>query len=37
MILVGGKEDQWCEDDLAEWAAAIEEYDSLNSKEHSGS
>jgi hypothetical protein len=37
MILVGGKEDQWSEDDLAEWAAAVEEYDSLNSKEHSGS
>jgi hypothetical protein len=33
MILVGGKEDHWSEEDLAEWDAAIEEYDSLNSKE----
>ena len=35
MILVGGKEDHWSEEDLAEWDAAIEEYDSLNSKEPS--
>ena len=35
MILVGGKEDHWSESDLAEWDAAIEEYDSLNSEEPS--
>ena len=35
MILVGGKEDHWSEADLAEWDAAIEEYDSLNSIEPS--
>jgi hypothetical protein len=35
MILVGGKEDHWSEKDLAEWEAAIEEYDFLNSKEPS--
>ena len=35
MILVGGKEDHWSEEDLAEWGAAIEEYDSLNAKEPS--
>jgi hypothetical protein len=35
MILVGGKEDHWSEFDLAEWDAAIEEYDSLNSEEPS--
>jgi hypothetical protein len=33
MILVDGKEDHWSESDLAEWDAAIEEYDSLNSEE----
>lgn len=35
MILVGGKEDHWSESDLAEWDAAIEDYDSLNSEEPS--
>jgi hypothetical protein len=33
MILVGGKESHSSEADLAEWDAAIEEYDSLNSEE----
>jgi hypothetical protein len=28
MILVGGKEDHWSEEDLVEWDAVIEEYDS---------
>jgi hypothetical protein len=37
MILVGGKEDQWSEENLAEWDAAIEEYDFLSSKEPSSS
>jgi hypothetical protein len=35
MILVGGKEDHWSEEDLAEWEAAIEEYHSLDSKQPS--
>ena len=35
MVLVAGKEDHWSKQDLSEWEAAIEEYDSLNAKEPS--
>ena len=35
MVFVAGKEDHWSTQDLAEWEAALEEYDSLNANEPS--